>query len=114
MVGFWYHLSSFVYIGQAISRPSKRNAGPSTAGSAGLGAATARALASNGVRVVIKYHSNQEKADNVLKELERFNPSTDIQPPRYHAIKADVSQRAELIRLVKQTTAGRESETSLI
>jgi NAD(P)-dependent dehydrogenase (short-subunit alcohol dehydrogenase family) len=74
-----------------------------TASSAGLGAATARALAANGVRVVINYHSNQEKADSILKELEHLNPNKDGQPHRYHSIKADVSQRAELIRLVKET-----------
>jgi NAD(P)-dependent dehydrogenase (short-subunit alcohol dehydrogenase family) len=79
-----------------------------TASSAGLGAATAKALASTGVRVVVNYFSSPEKADNLLKELEQLDPkpvAEKSQPPRFIAIKADVSQKAELIRLVDESVA---------
>jgi NAD(P)-dependent dehydrogenase (short-subunit alcohol dehydrogenase family) len=75
-----------------------------TASSAGLGAATAKALAATGVRVVINYNSNQEKADAVLKELGTLQPTSEKdQTPRCHAIRADVSQRSSLINLVEET-----------
>jgi NAD(P)-dependent dehydrogenase (short-subunit alcohol dehydrogenase family) len=76
-----------------------------TASSAGLGAATAKALASSGVRVVINYLSSQGKAENLLKELEQLDPNsaTGTEKGRFIAIKADVSQRAELVRLVEES-----------
>jgi NAD(P)-dependent dehydrogenase (short-subunit alcohol dehydrogenase family) len=79
-----------------------------TASSAGLGAATARALAASGVRVIINYHSSQGKAETLLKDLEALAPisnKSSTQPPRFIAIKADVSQRSELIRLVDESVA---------
>lgn len=79
-----------------------------TASSAGLGAATAKALASSGVRVIVNYFSSKEKAESLLKELEQLDsnfPAEKAQPPRYIAIKADVSRRAELIRLVEESVA---------
>ena len=89
-----------------------------TASSAGLGAATARALAASGARVVINYHSSREKADALLKELSLLDPrpkvdgnekTTAEQSPRFIAIQADVSSRTELIRLVEESavTMGR-------
>ncbi|TVY39103.1 Granaticin polyketide synthase putative ketoacyl reductase [Lachnellula subtilissima] len=78
-----------------------------TASSAGLGAATAKALAASGVRVVINYNSNAEKANAILAELQALQPSletdTDKKTPRFHAIRADVSQRSSLISLVEET-----------
>jgi NAD(P)-dependent dehydrogenase (short-subunit alcohol dehydrogenase family) len=75
-----------------------------TASSAGLGAAIAKALAASGVRVVINYNSNKEKADAVLKELQALQPSSETnQTPRFHVIHADVSQRSSLISLVEET-----------
>ncbi|KAK1781827.1 SDR family NAD(P)-dependent oxidoreductase [Copromyces sp. CBS 386.78] len=41
-----------------------------TAGSAGLGAATARLFAQNGIRVVINYNHDDDRAQKVVKELE--------------------------------------------
>jgi NAD(P)-dependent dehydrogenase (short-subunit alcohol dehydrogenase family) len=79
-----------------------------TASSAGLGAATARALATCGVRVIINYHSSQDKAETLLKDLEALAPisnKSSTQLPRFIAIKADVSQRSELIRLVDESVA---------
>ncbi|WP_423458695.1 SDR family NAD(P)-dependent oxidoreductase [Ottowia sp. VDI28] len=40
-----------------------------TGGSSGIGAACARALASEGAQVVVTYHRGQERAEAVLKEL---------------------------------------------
>jgi len=81
-----------------------------TASSAGLGAATAKALAAAGVRVVINYFASPEKAEKLLQELEPLGPDLmtgrePVETPRFIAIKADVSQRSELIRLVEETVA---------
>jgi NAD(P)-dependent dehydrogenase (short-subunit alcohol dehydrogenase family) len=72
-----------------------------------VGAATAKALASAGVRVVINYFSNQGKAETLLKELEQLDQNSAIgeDTGRFIAIRADVSQRAELIRLVEESVA---------
>ncbi|TVY53109.1 Granaticin polyketide synthase putative ketoacyl reductase 2 [Lachnellula cervina] len=80
-----------------------------TASSAGLGAATAKALAASGIRVVINYHTNASKATALLQDLQALQPSPSPSPPsseetpRFHAIRADVSQRASLISLVEET-----------
>jgi NAD(P)-dependent dehydrogenase (short-subunit alcohol dehydrogenase family) len=79
-----------------------------TASSAGLGAATAKVLASSGVRVVVNYFSSPEKADSLVKELEQLDFKTAAekpQTPRFIAIQADVSQKSELIRLVDESVA---------
>jgi NAD(P)-dependent dehydrogenase (short-subunit alcohol dehydrogenase family) len=78
-----------------------------TASSAGLGAATVKALAPY-FRVVVNYHSRAEKAEQVIREATAIPPvSTSPAPaePRFHAIKADVSQRSEIERLVAETVA---------
>ncbi|TVY85347.1 Granaticin polyketide synthase putative ketoacyl reductase [Lachnellula suecica] len=86
--------------------PGRASVALITASSAGLGAATAKELAASGIRVVINYNSNREKAAAVLKELQALQPSsstsTDTEP-RFHIIRADVSQRASLISLVEET-----------
>jgi NAD(P)-dependent dehydrogenase (short-subunit alcohol dehydrogenase family) len=89
---------------------SKHSVALVTASSAGLGAATAKALAASGIRVVINYFSSQEKADNLVKELEQLDSNSATgkeqgDAPRFTAIKADVSQRSELIRLVEESVA---------
>jgi NAD(P)-dependent dehydrogenase (short-subunit alcohol dehydrogenase family) len=80
-----------------------------TASSAGLGAATALALASTGVRVIINYFSSPENAEAVLQQLKDLDPHTKSaekdEAARFIAIKADVSQRSELIRLVDEGVA---------
>lgn len=75
-----------------------------TASSAGLGAETARTLASVGVKVVINYFSSREKAESLLTELSALYPH-EGNPKRFIAIRADVSRREELIRLVEETVA---------
>ncbi|KIW88825.1 uncharacterized protein Z519_10309 [Cladophialophora bantiana CBS 173.52] len=78
-----------------------------TASSAGLGAATVKALAPY-FRVVVNYHSRQEKADQVIKEASAIQAATysaEQEQPRFHAIKADVSKRSEIERLVNETVS---------
>lgn len=77
-----------------------------TASSAGLGAATVKALAAH-FRVVVNYHSRLEKAEQVIREASSVTPtySTSSSEPRFHAIKADVSQRSEIQRLVAETVS---------
>lgn len=75
-----------------------------TAGSAGLGAAVAELFARNGMRVAINYHGNAERADQLVARLR----SISTLAPRdgrvdYHAIKADLSVRADVERLVRET-----------
>lgn len=77
-----------------------------TAGSAGLGAAVAELFARSGMRVVINYHGNAERAAAVvarLKEVTTLAP----QPDRvdYHAVRADLSQRADVTRLLADAVA---------
>jgi NAD(P)-dependent dehydrogenase (short-subunit alcohol dehydrogenase family) len=85
-----------------------------TASSAGLGAATACALASSGVRVVVNYLSSREKADQLIQDLSRSAPVLKAeddgegpadQLPRFISIQADASSRAELTRLVNESAA---------
>ena len=79
-----------------------------TAGSAGLGKATAHALASTQMRVVINYSENSERAEQCIKELCKIHESDGIvaaTETRFLAIKADVSKRSEAKRLVHDTVA---------
>jgi NAD(P)-dependent dehydrogenase (short-subunit alcohol dehydrogenase family) len=79
-----------------------------TAGSAGLGAATARAFAAMQMRVVINYHANSERANNLVKELSEISLASgidDSNEKRFIAIKADVSSRSDVVRLVDTTVA---------
>lgn len=73
-----------------------------TASSAGLGAATVKALASH-FRVVVNYNSRLEKAEQVIKEASEIPATYSTTEPRFHAIKADVQQRSEIQRLVAET-----------
>jgi len=75
-----------------------------TASSAGLGAACVKALASH-YRVVVNYYSRPEKAQEVIKEATSIQPTYTLSDsePRFHNIQADVSQRSEIQRLVKET-----------
>ena len=82
-----------------------------TAGSAGLGAAIARVLALElGMSVTINYHSNADRAKALVKELQdawaarQATDTTQAPPPVFHAIRADICKRSEIIRLVEETT----------
>lgn len=82
-----------------------------TAGSAGLGAAIARAFAAAGARVVVNYAGNKERADALVEELAGLRPasttasSTASASPEklFTAIRADVTSRTEINRLVDET-----------
>jgi NAD(P)-dependent dehydrogenase (short-subunit alcohol dehydrogenase family) len=74
-----------------------------TASSAGLGAAVAKSLSPN-YRVVLNYFSRPEKAAEVIKECEAIpSQQSPSSQPRFHSIQADISQRSEIQRLVKET-----------
>jgi NAD(P)-dependent dehydrogenase (short-subunit alcohol dehydrogenase family) len=80
-----------------------------TAGSAGLGAATARAFAHLQMRVVINYASNRDRADALVQDLYTISgllsANNGSKEKQFLAIKADVSQRSEIARLVNLTVA---------
>ena len=73
-----------------------------TAGSAGLGAAVAELFARNGMRVVVNYASNAQRAEDFVARLKSIST---LQPQEgrtdYHAVKADLSSRADVERLVE-------------
>ncbi|KAF4123508.1 Short-chain dehydrogenase [Geosmithia morbida] len=73
-----------------------------TAGSAGLGAATARLFARNGMRVAVNYYSNAERANRLAEELATISPDT-LGKLDYVAIRADLGDRAQLTQLVDET-----------
>ncbi|KAK6843554.1 short chain dehydrogenase [Apiospora arundinis] len=79
-----------------------------TAGSAGVGAATARLLARRGYRVVINFSRNTERARKVVGELQQLSrlPAHEIQNEHgnaFLAIRADLGRRDEIGRLVRET-----------
>lgn len=79
-----------------------------TAGSAGVGAATARLLARRGYRVVINFSRNTERARKVVGELQQLSrlPVHEIQNEHgnaYLAIRADLGCREDIGRLVRET-----------
>lgn len=77
-----------------------------TAGSAGLGAATAKLFASSGMRVVINYASNASRAEQVVDELEKLSPiPKQAGTKNFSSIRADLSKRDDINRLVTETTA---------
>ena len=76
-----------------------------TASSAGLGAAAARALASEGMRVVINYSANEQRATDLVQYLHKECAKGDKEWTFLHcvAIQADLGVRADIIRLVDET-----------
>jgi acetoacetyl-CoA reductase len=67
-----------------------------TGGSRGIGAAIAKELAAQGVKVVINYNSNSEAADTVVQEIEQAGGEA-------FAAQADVSDAAQARVLVEET-----------
>lgn len=65
-------------------------------GSGGMGAATCRALAAEGAAVAVHYGRSEEKAGEVVAEIEGAGG-------RAVALQADVSRKAEAGRLVSET-----------
>ena len=79
-----------------------------TAGSAGLGAAAARALASEGMAVVINYSANKQRADALVGSLHEVFPYDapyvdGAWRPRFVAIQGDLGVRSDIRRLVEET-----------
>ena len=69
-----------------------------TGGSGGLGERICRALALNGVNVVVNYAKSEAKAKGVAGEISKLGP-------RAVAIQADVSDNAAVLKMVAQTKA---------
>ena len=67
-----------------------------TGASSGIGAGVAKALAAEGAAVVINYASSPEKADQVLKEIEK-NGGSGI------TVMADVSREDEVVNMFQKT-----------
>ncbi|KAK4693016.1 hypothetical protein P7C71_g4303, partial [Lecanoromycetidae sp. Uapishka_2] len=76
-----------------------------TAGSAGLGAAVARALASESMRIVINYSANHDRANGLLESLsdEFSNRPFNATGKRFFAIQADLEKKADIVGLVDET-----------
>ncbi|ESZ95998.1 hypothetical protein SBOR_3618 [Sclerotinia borealis F-4128] len=79
-----------------------------TASSEGLGAATARLFASRGIRVIINYYSSAEKAKMLVEELGNIGYikdklDGDKRVKRVTTIRADMSKKDEVERLVKES-----------
>ncbi|KAJ0121409.1 short-chain dehydrogenase [Diaporthe amygdali] len=77
-----------------------------TAGSAGLGACVAELFARNGMRVIVNYASNIQRAEDLVTKLKSISTLTPV-PGRvdYHAIKADLGSRADVERLVEESVS---------
>lgn len=78
-----------------------------TAGSAGLGAAVARALAAESMRVVINYSANHERANGLLESLSKEFPKQghQFEGEKFFAIQADLEKKTDIVRLVDETIA---------
>ncbi|KAI0482201.1 short chain dehydrogenase [Xylariaceae sp. FL0804] len=79
-----------------------------TAGSAGLGAASARLFAKSGYRVAVNYSSNAERAAGVVAELAGLAPADasnakDDNDKKFVAVRADLGSRDDVRRLVDAT-----------
>ena len=66
-----------------------------TGGSSGIGEACSRLYASCGYDVVINYSSNEERAENLVKEL------SGLYSVRVEAIKADVSSEEDVCKMIE-------------
>ncbi|KAM0352228.1 hypothetical protein HYE67_010114 [Fusarium culmorum] len=73
-----------------------------TAGTSGLGLSVATKLVELGANVVINYASNKDRADSALSNLQELSSKKENYP-KVIAIQADVTQKAEIQRLVAET-----------
>ncbi|KAK4451634.1 NAD(P)-binding protein [Podospora aff. communis PSN243] len=76
-----------------------------TAGTAGLGADTARLFAKSGIRVVVNYHSDTDRAFKLLDELQTISPPELQKAFNFHCVKGDLSQKSDIINIVDETVA---------
>lgn len=72
-----------------------------TGGTAGLGAATARLLAKDGMRVAVNYHSDSTRAASFVQELHALSPLPHDEN-NFLSFRADLGVRADLIKLVDE------------
>ncbi|KAM5351597.1 hypothetical protein ACJ41O_004320 [Fusarium nematophilum] len=72
-----------------------------TGGTAGLGAATARLLAQDGMRVAVNYHSDAARAASFVQELHGISPLPRDEN-NFRSFRADLGVRADLVRLVDE------------
>ncbi|KAH6888686.1 hypothetical protein B0T10DRAFT_59524 [Thelonectria olida] len=75
-----------------------------TGGTAGLGAATARLFAQDGLRVAVNYHSNVDRANAFVQELHSLSP-LPRNDNNFLAFRADLAVRDELKTLVNHVVA---------
>lgn len=77
-----------------------------TAGSAGLGAATARVFAKAGMRVIINYSSNGPRANTLIEELHQVSPLSKTEDGQnFVSIRADLSKKSDIERLVTESVS---------
>lgn len=81
-----------------------------TAGSNGVGAAVAKVLAREAnMSVVINFNLNSERAEALVKHLYQItsvqNNNGEFVSPKFAAIRADMSRREEVSRLVDEAIA---------
>ncbi|KAF4984074.1 hypothetical protein FZEAL_653 [Fusarium zealandicum] len=75
-----------------------------TGGTAGLGAATARLLAQDGMRVAVNYHSDSGRAAGLIKELHDLSPLPHDES-NFVSFRADLGVRNDLVLLVNGVVA---------
>ncbi len=73
-----------------------------TAGSAGVGAATARLFAQSGMRVVVNYSRDTGRAEALVTELRSLRPDSAGTDGDFCAIRADLAVRDDIARLVDE------------
>ncbi|KAJ4129782.1 hypothetical protein NW768_006751 [Fusarium equiseti] len=73
-----------------------------TAGTSGLGLAVAKKLVQLGANIVINYASNTQRAEDAMSQLKRL-AKEHTPPPMCRAIRADVTKKSEIERLVAET-----------
>lgn len=78
-----------------------------TGSSRGIGAATARLFAANGYAICVNYRANEKAAMEVVQELEQLDT-------KCIAVKADVSEEAEVMHLFETVDAQLGTLTVLI
>ena len=77
-----------------------------TAGSAGLGAATAQVFAKAGMRVIINYSSNGARANDLVEQLDRVSPlATTREYRNFISIRADLSKKSDIEHLVRESVS---------
>ena len=89
---------------------SSRKAALVTASSAGLGAAIARVLVLElGMDVTVNYSQNAERAEALIRELQDAwssrHPADPLPPPSLRALRADLTQKSDVVRLVEDAAA---------